>query len=89
MMLPTSTPLRLYATALRLYPRTFREAFADEMLAVFAEAFTEASGQGMLPAGLVCLNELLDLPLNLLREHLLTFVCGKPHFKSTIHLLCD
>lgn len=38
----------IYRLALCLYPRRYREIFRDEMLAVFAAAWTEVSSQSML-----------------------------------------
>ena len=54
---------RLYAALLRLYPRTFRVEFDEEMAAVFAEAMNEAAGRGQLASYL--LRELRDVPQSL------------------------
>jgi hypothetical protein len=38
---------RIYASLLRLYPRSYRECFTKEMLAVFEQAAEEHSRQGL------------------------------------------
>ncbi|HEX2905582.1 MAG TPA: hypothetical protein VHO69_01885 [Phototrophicaceae bacterium] len=62
--------LQLYASLLRLYPPEFRAEFAEEMGDVFALALTEAEPAGVLTLMAICLTELRDLPLSLIREHL-------------------
>ena len=37
---------RLYAFLLRLYPRSFRDEFAEEMRTVFADYIAEATRRG-------------------------------------------
>lgn len=61
---------RVYRWSIRLYPQAFRVNFADEMLDVFEQSLQAAARQGVLPALGVCLGELIDLPVNLLLEHL-------------------
>jgi len=61
---------RLYARLLRLYPRGFRAEFTDEMQATFAAAAAEAAGRGRLSLVTVCLRELRDWPLVVIRAHL-------------------
>jgi hypothetical protein len=59
--------LRLYTQLLRLYPRRFREAFSEEMTAVFRQNVQTA---GELRETLAVLGrELRDWPMNCLREH--------------------
>jgi hypothetical protein len=58
---------RLYARALRLYPREFRADFGDEMRAVFAQAIEAPAGTGQTLG--FFLRELEDLPGSLLRQH--------------------
>ena len=53
---------RLYAALLKLYPRAFREEFAEEMQEAFSQAAQEASTGGFPTIARLCLNELLDLP---------------------------
>ena len=64
-----SRPPRLYAALLRLYPVSFRARFADEMLGVFAQSWSEKRLHGFWVqlGGLVF--ELFDLSLSLTREH--------------------
>jgi len=64
-------PQWIYARFIRLYPRHFRDEFGEEMMAVFSEAVTEAAEGGIIPLATVCLRELRDLPLSLVRQHLL------------------
>lgn len=59
-----------YVHLLRLYPPLFRAEFAEEMQAVFALAFNEAKRQSRFVVIRLCLSELYDLPLSLVREHL-------------------
>ena len=60
---------RIYAVFLRLYPSGFREAFAEEMRAVFAEAAAEARGRGILAFGRMAVREMRGLLVGALREH--------------------
>jgi hypothetical protein len=57
----------LYAAMLRLYPRDFREAFAQDMRLDFQEALADASSRGVWAALGVCLRELGDYPASVLR----------------------
>jgi hypothetical protein len=57
----------LYAAMLRLYPRDFREAFAQDMRLDFQEALADASSRGVWAALGVCLRELGDYPATVLR----------------------
>ncbi len=61
--------IRLYAILLRLYPCAFRDEFADEMYNVFANAVSEANARDLNSLATLCLRELRDLPLSILREH--------------------
>lgn len=54
--------LWLYACLLRLYPRALREAFGDELPAVFELKLCEARSRGMLAVAGVIWAELRDLP---------------------------
>jgi hypothetical protein len=56
-----------YTLLLRLYPRRFRQEFADEMQAVFTEAMTEAAARGRL--GVFFLRELRDAPQSIARAY--------------------
>lgn len=61
---------RFYTLLIRLYPRRFRETFAEEMIAVFQMALSEAAAQGWGSVAIVFMRELLDLPASIIREHL-------------------
>jgi hypothetical protein len=60
----------LYARLLRLYPRAFFVAYADEMIAVFRLKLSAAMRQGKIIFLSALLNELFDLPDNILIQHL-------------------
>jgi hypothetical protein len=57
--------IHVYVYLLKLYPAAFREAFADEMLDVFALSFGAALRKGRWAAAWVVGHELLSLPLSL------------------------
>lgn len=57
-----------YFQTLHLYPRSFRDEFAEEMKIVFRDLIHEAGAEGLLPLVKFCLRELGGLPLNILRE---------------------
>lgn len=58
----------LYSQLLRLYPRHFREQFADEMQGVFEQVLND-SGAVPIMFWLVVIREFGVLPASLLREH--------------------
>jgi hypothetical protein len=58
-----------YAVLVRLYPRSFRREFEEEMRAVFAQMLAEAAGQGWTAAIAVCLRELREAAGFVFREH--------------------
>ena len=60
--------LALYSLLLRLYPRRFREGFADEMRVVFKESLEEAAQNGLVPALILCLQEFGEIPFHALQE---------------------
>jgi len=66
----TNLFVSFYAHLLRLYPRTFYDAYAEEMASVFRLNLETAAAHGSLAALLTFLHELLDLPLNVVREYL-------------------
>jgi hypothetical protein len=68
-VIPARWIVHLYAKLIRLYPRGFRAAFEDEMQVVFADAVAEAIERGGMSLIVVCLRELLDWPMALLRQH--------------------
>lgn len=57
-----------YSKTLTLYPRKFRDEFAEEMQVVFRDTLNEAFKNGILELALVCLRELVELPFNILKE---------------------
>jgi len=59
---------RLYRALLRLYPRSFRAEFAEEMVSVFEEALGEAAGRGWLDLFQTFLGEISSLLGELLRS---------------------
>jgi len=61
-----------YATIITLYPPAFRAEFGEEMRAVFAAAMAEAARDSLPGVAALCLRELRDLPMSLLRAYL----CG-------------
>lgn len=69
-MLTTSNlAKRIYALFLSLYPSSFREAFADEMHAVYTEAAAEAQSRGALALVGMVARELRDLLAGALLEY--------------------
>lgn len=69
MITVTQLITRLYALLLRLYPRSFRAEFEEEVQAVFEDAVADAARRGGLLLAAVFLRELWDLPGALLREY--------------------
>jgi hypothetical protein len=59
-----------YRALLWLYPRPFRELFADELCGVFARSLRDANQQGHWAVWRCFLRELLDFIPNLLREYI-------------------
>jgi len=59
-----------YAFLLRLYPRSYQDEFAEEMLLDFSDLLADASKKGKLSLVRFCLHELIDFPVNLLKVHL-------------------
>jgi hypothetical protein len=61
--------LALYRWLLRLYPRAFREEFADEMCAVFTEAACEAVSHGGVSFARLCWREMSGLLSSIAAEY--------------------
>lgn len=59
---------RWYSEILCLYPRKFRDEFAEEMQVVFRDSIDEAVKDGILSVTHICLRELGGLPFNILQE---------------------
>jgi len=62
--------IRGYRLLTRLYPRTFREQFGEELEDTFIEALQDAQASGEDALWWFFLREIIDLPLSILREHL-------------------
>ena len=61
--------LRLYRTAMRLYPAGYRERFGEEMMAVFCELQSETVDQGRMAISILYCRELAGLAGAAVREH--------------------
>jgi hypothetical protein len=61
---------KLFAFALRAYPRAYRDEFAEEMCSVFFAITSDAAKKGFFPLLLVLLVEFRDLPFNIFLAHL-------------------
>ena len=57
-----------YSRLLALYPRRFKNEFADEMLVVFKDSFEDTLNKGTLQTLSFCLKEFGGLPFHILRE---------------------
>ena len=57
-----------YSRLLNLYPRRFRDEFAEEMLVVFRDALDDADKNDNYSLALICIRELVRLPFSVLRE---------------------
>lgn len=62
--------IRTYTWLLHLYPPDFYSKFGDEMQSVFIDTIADAAKHGNAALIRICWQELRDLPLVLLREHL-------------------
>ena len=60
--------IRLYARMLRFYPAHFRDAFAEEMTAVFIEALSAIEQKGWLSLLIWCGREFTSLVTAIMRE---------------------
>jgi len=70
----------VFGFCVSLYPAYFREEFGDELKSVFEAMLKDASRSGGWSVAGVCLRELRDLPINLLRAHL-----EKKHMIKILH----
>ncbi len=74
--------IKSFAFLLRLYPRSYRDEFAEEMLLDFSELATDAGKKGIWALALLCLHELVDFPISLLRicwrEHMVKILRSHP-----------
>ena len=61
---------RLYGWLLLLFPKTYREEYSGELLAVFGLSIDDALEKGMLETADVILRELTGLPKAIIHEHL-------------------
>lgn len=62
--------VRVYSELLHLYPRAFRDEFAEEMQAVFTDAWRETAQLGKVALLSLCIRELCDSTVCILREQL-------------------
>jgi hypothetical protein len=65
----THLAVQVYARLLRLYPRHFYATFAAEMEEIFALTVTDAAQGGLGAVTRLLMRELVDLPVNLILEH--------------------
>ena len=70
MNLSTQRLQNWYRQALRLYPPTYRDEYADEMLTVFTLRLDQSAVQSRMDILKLCLHELRDLPLSVLAAYL-------------------
>src|ERR1700674_569987 len=61
--------LALYQSLLRLYPSTYRQEFAEEMVAVFREVDADAHQKGSTAAAQFYLREIIGLLRGAAAEH--------------------
>jgi hypothetical protein len=61
---------QIYGLLLRLFPRAFQDEFREEMEDVFTANLDEVAKSGASLVVRACFFELLDLPVNLVTEHL-------------------
>ena len=61
---------KIYGMLLRFFPRDFQNEFKQEMVDVFTANLADAGKTGTTLVVQACFFELLDLPVNLLAEHL-------------------
>jgi len=61
---------KIYGMLLRLFPRDFQDEFREEMEGVFTASLEEAAKTGTTLVVRTCFFEVIDLPVNLLVEHL-------------------
>jgi hypothetical protein len=57
-----------YSKLLNLYPRRFRDEFAEEMQEVFRDSLDEAIKRGWFAFAITCTRELIGLPFNIIKE---------------------
>ena len=81
--------LTLYALLLRLYPRPFREVFAEEMNDVFARRIEEMAQVGFSKLIRVCLHEYVDLSRLLLAERWNQLGQGRREMKGPVNNVHD
>ena len=62
-----------FSALLRLYPVSFRQEFGEEMETDFSDQIESHAASGSIHLAEICFRELLDLFINLFREHLVEF----------------
>ncbi|MRS04867.1 hypothetical protein EG832_16875 [bacterium] len=70
----------IYGFCVSLFPANFRDEFGDELKSVFEAMLKDAMRSGGWSVAAVCLRELRDLPVNLLRAYL-----EKKHIIGLLH----
>jgi hypothetical protein len=60
--------IKSYARLLNLYPRRFKDEFAEEMHHVFSNSVVEAAEEGTIAILEVCNREFMGMPFNILKE---------------------
>jgi hypothetical protein len=70
MMVSIQGAAKIYGMLLYLFPRDFQDEFKEEMEDVFTASLEEAAKTGATLVLRACFFELIDLPVNLLIEHL-------------------
>jgi hypothetical protein len=78
---------KLFAFALRAYPRAYRDEFAEEMLAVFSETIQAAAPKGFFALLKILLREVVDLPSNVIKQHLMEAPMGRSFYSNIISLI--
>ncbi len=81
--------LALYALLLRLYPYPFREAFAEEMLDVFAQRMAEMVQGNWSKLFRLCVREYIDLSRLLLAERWNQLRQGRREMKRPVNNVHD
>lgn len=78
---------KLFAFALRAYPRAYREEFAEEMLAVFSETIHVAAPKGFFALLKTLIREVIDLPANVIRQYFMESQMGRSFYSNMLSLV--
>ena len=77
---------QLYRVLLHLYPASFRDEFADEMLEVFSSSVREASHRSVTALADRSLHEFAGLSLSILRIHKIKHRRLQPVANYSVHI---